>query len=97
VKIYGIQFDSEWNNKEANFSLVSALIKKQVVHQNSLIILPEMFATGFCLDPESTTKNEPEEQSFFYRVSQRNEIMGYWRNDLSGKRNGKGLQYRRYI
>ena len=65
MKIYGIQFDSEWNNKEANFNLVSALIKKQVVHQNSLIILPEMFATGFCLDPVSTTKNEPEGTEIF--------------------------------
>ena len=65
MKIYGIQFDSEWNNKEANFNLVSALIKKQIVHQNSLIVLPEMFATGFCLNPESTTKNEPQRTELF--------------------------------
>ena len=65
MKIYCIQFDSEWNNKEANFNLVSALIKKKVVHQNSLIVLPEMFATGFCLDPESTTKNEPQRTELF--------------------------------
>ena len=65
MKIYGIQLESEWNNKEANFSLVSALIKKRVVHQNSLIVLPEMFATGFCLDPESTTKNEPQRTKLF--------------------------------
>ena len=65
MKIYGVQFDSDWNNKKANFNLVSDLIKKQVVDQNSLIILPEMFATGFCLDPASTTKNEPERTGIF--------------------------------
>ena len=65
MKIYGVQFDSDWNNKKANFNLVSDLIKKRVVHQNSLIVLPEMFATGFCLDPESTTKNEPKGTELF--------------------------------
>ena len=54
MKIYGIQLSSEWNQKEENFKKVKALLEKHKVIKNSLLVLPEMFATGFNLDPPTT-------------------------------------------
>ena len=65
MKIYALQFDSKWKDKESNFALVYSLLSEQQVPENSLIILPEMFATGFCLDPDLTTANETEKIECF--------------------------------
>ena len=60
MKVYGIQFDSEWENKNKNYELVSTLLQDIEIEKNSLLILPEMFATGFSLNIEVTAKNEPK-------------------------------------
>ena len=65
MKIYALQFDSRWKDKESNFALVSSLLNERQVSENSLIVLPEMFATGFCLDPDLTSGNETEKTEFF--------------------------------
>ncbi len=65
MKIYGIQFNSEWNKKEANFKIIKALIQNHKIIKNSLLILPEMFATGFNLDPACTTFEEPQKTESF--------------------------------
>ena len=65
MNVYCIQFDSEWNDKDKNFSTVSALLNQHSIEEESLIVLPEMFATGFCLNPKLTTANEPEKTEFF--------------------------------
>ena len=59
MKIYGIQLSSEWNQKEQNFKKVKTLLEKHKVIKNSLLVLPEMFATGFNLDPPATMAEEP--------------------------------------
>ena len=42
MKIYALQFDSRWKDKESNFALVSSLLNERIVSENSLIVLPEM-------------------------------------------------------
>lgn len=44
------QFDISWENKDANHDKVRALIDRAAPLKGSLIILPEMFATGFSMD-----------------------------------------------
>jgi len=65
MNVYCVQFDSEWNDKDKNFTTVSALLNKHSVEKESLIVLPEMFATGFSLNPKLTTENEPDKTENF--------------------------------
>ncbi len=65
MKVYGIQLNSEWNQKEVNFKKVKTLLEKHKVIKNSLLILPEMFATGFNLDPPATMAEEPQKTENF--------------------------------
>jgi len=48
-----LQFDIAWEDKAANFAAVRRLLEKAHVAQNSLIALPEMFATGFSMKADA--------------------------------------------
>jgi omega-amidase len=50
MKIIGLQIDTRWEDKEANHANVSALVAEAAPPENSLIVLPEMFATGFSMN-----------------------------------------------
>lgn len=65
MNVYCLQFDSEWNEKECNFESVSSMLNEHSIEERSLIVLPEMFATGFSLNPSLTTLNEPEKTELF--------------------------------
>ena len=47
-----IQFNITWENKEENFSKIEALFFKNMAPGDSdFLVLPEMFATGFTMNP----------------------------------------------
>lgn len=46
-KIYCVQHDIAWEDKTANFDKIAAMLAKASIAPLSLIVLPEMFATGF--------------------------------------------------
>jgi len=46
-----IQFDIKWEDKDANFAHLDDLIKDSY-REESIIVLPEMFATGFSMDAQ---------------------------------------------
>jgi omega-amidase len=50
MTILGLQFDIAWENKPANFSTVRRLLAQAPPEKNSLVVLPEMFATGFSMN-----------------------------------------------
>ncbi|MDX2031390.1 MAG: nitrilase-related carbon-nitrogen hydrolase [Blastocatellia bacterium] len=50
MNIIGIQLDSTWENKPASHASARALIVKAAPAPRSLVVLPEMFATGFSMD-----------------------------------------------
>ena len=50
------QLDIVWENKPANHAKVRALLDGAALGQGSLVILPEMFATGFSMSPERTVE-----------------------------------------
>ena len=60
MKVYGIQFDPKWGDKAYNFQEIEQILESSEIKKGSLIILPETFATGFCLNTEITTKDEPK-------------------------------------
>jgi predicted amidohydrolase len=50
MTIVGLQFDIAWENKPANFSTVRRLLAQAAPQKGSLVVLPEMFATGFSMN-----------------------------------------------
>jgi len=59
MQVIGCQFDIVWEDKAANFDRVRALVKDASVERGALIVLPEMFATGFSMRLETIL--EPEQ------------------------------------
>src|SRR5206468_2732255 len=50
MKLYCCQFDIQWENKEANFAKVRSLLSGASLIPESLVLLPELFATGFSMN-----------------------------------------------
>jgi len=50
VKVIGLQYDIAWENKLPNFERVRRLLLRAAPESNSLVVLPEMFATGFSMN-----------------------------------------------
>jgi predicted amidohydrolase len=50
MKIVGLQIDIAWEDKPANFGKVRRLLHQAPLEKGDLIVLPEMFATGFSMN-----------------------------------------------
>jgi hypothetical protein len=59
------QIDIAWENKPANFAKVNALLDAAEVPPGSLLVLPEMFATGFSMNVAVTAEGEDRETERF--------------------------------
>lgn len=65
MKVYGVQLDSQWQKKAQNYLQIKEILETEEIEENSLIVLPEAFGTGFSLNTDITTKGEPERTSAF--------------------------------
>ena len=61
LNVAAIQFDIAWENPQINYDKIDALLKH--IQQADLIILPEMFTTGFSMAPERIAENYHDEMS----------------------------------
>jgi predicted amidohydrolase len=50
MEICGFQFDICWENKPANFEKVRRAFRESAPEKGALVVLPEMFATGFSMN-----------------------------------------------
>jgi omega-amidase len=48
--VAALQFDIAWEDKVANFATVRRMLEQAQVPRNTLVALPEMFATGFSMN-----------------------------------------------
>jgi len=55
LKVAGIQYSISWKDKEANFRLIEEELTS--IGEQDLIVLPEMFQTGFCFDKEELAED----------------------------------------
>ncbi len=70
MRVYCVQADLEWENKEANFLTVRSLLDGENIQPESLIILPETFSTGFSMNLQVTAKQEPgQTETFLSRLA----------------------------
>ena len=50
MQVIACQTHVAWHDKAANFSRVQELLAPVGIRPGALVVLPEMFATGFSLD-----------------------------------------------
>ena len=68
MNIAAIQLDSVWEDPCANFAKVERLLAASPPEPGTLIVLPEMFATGFSLDLSKTMHGDSRETENFLRT-----------------------------
>jgi predicted amidohydrolase len=67
MKIYAVQHNILWQHKPANFERVSAMLAAANPAPGSLIVLEEMFATGFTMDVSATREPAGGETEAFLK------------------------------
>jgi predicted amidohydrolase len=65
MRVLGCQFDIAWENKPANYETVRRLLRQAGPPRDSLVVLPEMFATGFSMNMPSITESPQGETPQF--------------------------------
>lgn len=60
MRVTLVQLDSVWEDKPANFAKVRALLAATPPVAGGLLVLPEMFSTGFSLDLSVTNRTDDE-------------------------------------
>ncbi|MEN3940807.1 nitrilase-related carbon-nitrogen hydrolase [Prosthecobacter sp. SYSU 5D2] len=68
MHIHAVQLDPVWENKQASFAKVHALLAGAPPLPGSLIVLPEMFATGFSHQLAVTREPEGGETESFLKA-----------------------------
>lgn len=65
MNVYCCQLDIAWENKQANFDRVLRLLTAARPAAGSLVLLPEMFATGFSMNVDAVAQVEARETESF--------------------------------
>jgi len=71
MKLHLVQLDSVWENPRASFTQVERLLSANPPPAGALVVLPEMFATGFSLDLTKTCAGAALETEDFLAVMAR--------------------------
>lgn len=97
MKLSGLQINIEWENKAVNHRRVSEMLKLAKPQPGSLIVLPEMFATGFSMNAEAIDDTGTgETQSFLSEMAGRHGIWlqaGLVRRRADGRPTNQSVVY----
>lgn len=97
MNLIGLQYDIAWENKPANFATVRRLLKAASVPRDSLVVLPEMFATGFSMNASAITEERGgETEKFLADVAKQmglTLIAGVAARDQDGQARNKALVF----
>lgn len=75
MEIIGLQWNLEWENKAANFARASELTAEAAPMPGALVVLPEMFATGFSMNVAGIGEETAGESlAFLSSLARRHEI-----------------------
>jgi predicted amidohydrolase len=67
MNVVAVQLDIAWEDRAANHRKVRALLSKAGVEPGGLIVLPEMFDTGFSMNVERAAQDESRPSEAFLR------------------------------
>lgn len=65
MRVFAVQLDIVWEDKAANFANVRRMLEPLTIPAGSLIVLPEMFSTGFSMNVALTRQGDPPEAEVF--------------------------------
>lgn len=65
MKIVACQINCVWEEKKTNYARVKALLNANQVSAGSLVVLPEMFSTGFSMNVPGIQESAPSETEAF--------------------------------
>jgi omega-amidase len=71
MKVHLVQSDVSWENPSANFAATESLLAAAAVAPGDLILLAEMFDTGFSFNVERTADQDGETLGFMRALAQR--------------------------
>jgi len=69
VHVLGIQFDIVWEDKPANHAKVHRMLSSAHPSPGTLVVLPEMFATGFSMSIKAVSDDEGATQRFLADIA----------------------------
>lgn len=97
MKIYGLQIDSVWESKAPNHAKIAALLNRANPEAGSLVVLGEMFASGFSMNVAAIHDSETHEtQTFLSRTAAERGIFllgGIVTQDASGLGRNESVVY----
>lgn len=65
MKVASCQLDIVWEDKPANYAKVRQLVRDARLDPGTLLVLPEMFSTGFSMDLAATREDNPSSTESF--------------------------------
>lgn len=97
MDIVAVQFDIAWEDKAASHRRVEALLAEAKIAPGSLLVLPEMFATGYSMDVPAIHEGEDRpSEHFLAALAQRYQstvLGGVVRLDPSGKGRNEAVAF----
>jgi len=69
LRISLLQCDLQWKDPKANFLKIEQMAR--TIDQSDLVVLPEMFATGFIMDPEQSALAQKEALDFMHELAKK--------------------------
>lgn len=90
IKMAGLQLDIVWEDRKANFEKVRGFAKTAVEEGVRVLVLPEMFSTGFSLNPSVTAEPSDGETPTFIRELAREFKLVVIGGYVQQRQNGKG-------
>jgi omega-amidase len=70
MKVYCCQLDIAWENKAENFRKVRALLESVRPEKGSMVVLPEMFSTGFSMNVSAIAeRHAPGTEPFLHQIA----------------------------
>lgn len=72
MHIIACQYDILWENRQGNLDKVDDLLSRESISEGSLILLPEMFSSGFSMNVDRVEESDPSEaEAFMGELAQR--------------------------
>lgn len=97
MKIYGLQIDSVWENKAPNHDKITALLHRAKPEAGSLVVIAEMFASGFSMNVAAIHDSDTQEtQDFLSRTAAEHKVFllgGVVTKDASGLGRNESVVY----
>jgi omega-amidase len=90
MKVAALQLDIAWQDREENFKIVTEYAAMAADNGADMLVLPEMFATGFSMDPAVTAEPPGGDTASFMRCLAKENKIGVLGGYVLKADDGKG-------